>query len=137
VKKLGSLVLLCALTTAGCYHATINTGRQPSGQTIEVPWAHSFLYGLVPPSTVETAQQCPNGVATVETQHSFLNGLASFLTFALYTPITIEVQCAASDDDADASAVLPRGEDESTRELLTRAVDRAHQTGERVTVDLR
>ena len=135
MKKLGSLVLLCTLTTAGCYHATINTGRQPSGQTIEVPWAHSFIYGLVPPSTVEAAQQCPNGVARVETQHSFLNGLASFLTFALYTPITIEVQCAASDDDVEA--VLPRGEEESARELLTRAVDRAHRTGERVTVDLR
>ena len=45
--------------------------------TISNPWAHSFIYGLVPPAIVETQAKCPNGVAKVETQQSFPNGLVS------------------------------------------------------------
>lgn len=80
---------------SGCYHATVDTGRAPSGQVVRKSWAHGFIYGLVPPSTVETAAQCPNGVAKVETQLSFLNQLANALTFGIYTPMEITVQCAA------------------------------------------
>lgn len=137
MKKRLSLVLIGVLASSGCYHATINTGRQPSGQMIERKWAHSFLYGLVPPSTVETAQQCPNGVARVETQLSFLNQVANFITLGIYSPMTIQVQCASSDDDdAQASALRPAA-GQSTRELLTAAVLQAQRTGEPVTVDLR
>jgi hypothetical protein len=62
---------------------------------VEKNWAHGFLFGLVPPSEVQTAAECPSGVATVETQLSFLNQLASFLTAGIYTPMTITVQCAS------------------------------------------
>ena len=31
------------------------------------------VFGLAPPSTVETMERCPNGVARVETQLSFLD----------------------------------------------------------------
>ena len=51
------------------------TGRPLGTTTIEQPRALSFVYGLVPPPTVETASKCPSGVAQVETMHSFLNGL--------------------------------------------------------------
>ncbi|MGH7551487.1 MAG: Bor family protein, partial [Longimicrobiales bacterium] len=79
---------------SGCYHAVIETGRPQSGTMIEKKWAHGFLWGLVPPTPVATASQCTNGVAKVETQHSFLNSLASGLTWGIYTPITIQVWCA-------------------------------------------
>lgn len=84
-----------ALATTGCYHATIETGLQPGPQTISKPWAASFVYGLVPPPTVETAQKCPSGVAKVETKLSFLNQLVGGLTFGIYTPMEITVTCAA------------------------------------------
>lgn len=96
-------LLVVAFSSVACYHATVTTNRSTSGQTVEVPWAHSFLYGLVPPSTVETASQCPNGLARVETMHSFLNGLAAAITFGIYTPMHIIVQCAAA-GGADAAA---------------------------------
>lgn len=73
-----------AVHLTGCFHATIDTGLQPSGQKVEKNWAHGFLYGLVPPSTVETASKCPNGVAKVETKLSFLNRVASVLTSGIY-----------------------------------------------------
>ena len=136
MKKLGSVVLLAALSTTGCYHAIIETGRSPSGQSIERAWAHSFLYGLVPPSVTETASQCPNGVARVETLHSFLNSLAGGLTWGIYTPMTIRVQCA-SGDAPDAAEALRPADGVGARELLTEAVLLSQRTGEPVLVDLR
>ncbi len=94
MKRLSALLAVALLGT-GCYHATITTGKPMGSETIEVPWAHGFVAGLVPPATVETASRCPNGVAQVETVHSFLNMLATFITFNLYTPMSIKVTCAA------------------------------------------
>jgi hypothetical protein len=90
-----ALPLLALVVASGCYHAVISTGLQASSDVIVKPWAHSFVYGLVPPAVTETAQRCPNGVARVETRHSFLNGLVGVLTWSLYTPIEITVTCAA------------------------------------------
>lgn len=89
-----ALPLAAAAFLGGCYHAVIDTGREPNGTVIAKPWAHSFIGGLVPPSVVETAQKCPAGVARVETQQSFMNLLAQGLTGGLYSPMTITVSCA-------------------------------------------
>jgi Bor protein len=126
--------LLLAGTLAGCYHAVVETGRAPNGQVVEQEWAHSFIGGLIPPSVVETASQCPNGVARVETQHSFLNMLAAGLTFGLYSPITITVACAgptAFDDDAP---VLRAGTPADAARSLARAVEMAKDSGDPVFV---
>jgi hypothetical protein len=106
--KLG-LVLMLAIV-AGCFHATVETGLTPGTETIEKPWAASFIYGLVPPSTVNAASTCRSGVARVETKQSFLNGLVHGLTFGIFTPMTIKVTCAAS-----------RAEIPSARDLAIRA----------------
>lgn len=90
------MLLLVVVLASGCYHATVETGLMPSAQTIEKPWAAGWLYGLVPPSTLETQQKCTNGVAKVETQLSFPNMLVgSYLTLGIYTPMSIKVTCAA------------------------------------------
>ena len=79
----------------GCFHATVETGATPSTVVIDKPFASAWIYGLVPPSTVSTTEKCPNGVAKVETQESFLNQLVGFLTLGIYTPMHIKVTCAA------------------------------------------
>ena len=71
-------------------------------KTVEM-WKHSWIYGLVPPSVVEAQSECENGVARVETQQSFLNGLVNVLTGGIYTPMTVIVTCAA--DDMSSAAV--------------------------------
>jgi hypothetical protein len=43
--------------------------------------------------------QCPEGVAQVDTQLSFLNQLVSFLTWGIYTPMEIVVTCASGGMD--------------------------------------
>jgi|SRR5579859_7404315 len=84
------------VSTAACYHATIDTGLSPSTTIVEKPWAPSFIDGLVPPSTLETQAKCgARGVATVETQLSFLNLVVGAVTFGIFTPMSIKVTCAA------------------------------------------
>jgi hypothetical protein len=133
-------VLLCGLLAtmaSGCYRATIDTGLTPNGQTVEREWAHSFIGGLVPPSTVETASRCPNGAARIETQLSFLNMLAGGLTWGLYSPMTVKVQCAAAarDEDRQAAVLVPQGAAiEEATNLFNAAVARSRDSGEPVTV---
>lgn len=107
VRRLAAASLaLFALSTTACYHAVVETGRPASSNVINEPWAMSFLYGLVPPKAVNAASECSNGVAKVETQHSFLNGLVASLTFGLVTPMQITVTCAGSSAASDDAATL-------------------------------
>ena len=99
---LGAVVAL-----SGCYHATIETGLPPGNQTLEKAWASGWVFGLVPPSTVETASRCPNGVARVETKLSFLNMLVSAITLSIYTPMSILVTCAGTSmEEAERSQLM-------------------------------
>jgi hypothetical protein len=135
-------VLLLGVTLTGCYRATVDTGRNPSGQVIQNQWAHSFIAGLVPPSTVETAGRCPAGVARVETQLSFLNMVANAVTFGIYSPMTITVQCAAPGTALNTGGVgadriigLPEGADRADLEnALNDAVKRARADNQPVVV---
>ncbi len=111
-RLLRTAVLATILATVtGCYHTTINTELTPTSQVIDVPWAPSFVFGLVPPKTVETAEECTNGVAKVETEITFLNGLVGAITFGIFTPMHIKVTCAAggSASAAEGSAEIEVG----------------------------
>jgi Bor protein len=91
-----SALLVLAVLCSGCYHATVETAATPSTQVINKSFASGWIFGLVPPSTVKAASECPNGVAKVETQLSFVNQLVSFLTLGIYTPMQITVTCATA-----------------------------------------
>lgn len=84
---------LAAILLAGCYHVTVVTAAPPASTTVNKEWQNSFVYGLVPPPELNVKDQCPNGVAKVETERSFLNGLVSLLTWSIYTPMHVEVTC--------------------------------------------
>lgn len=98
MKSLKSLFALAGLLLlSGCYHTQVTTGLTPSAVVIDIPFAHSFLYGLIPPKEVKAASQCENGVAKVESQISPANGIVAAITFSLYTPMHITVTCAAAE----------------------------------------
>jgi hypothetical protein len=88
---------LSLLLLTGCFHARVTTGLEPSVKVIDRPFASGWIYGLVPPSTVEAEAECENGVAGVETELSFVNQLVAFLTGGIYTPMHIKVTCAAGE----------------------------------------
>lgn len=126
-KSLVITFLLAGLFLTGCYHARVTTGLAPSAQTVEVPWAHSFIGGLVPPNAVNAAQECSSGVASVETKLSFLNLVANAVTFGLYSPMHIIVTCAASSAEIPADAqrlAVEAGQEfneQALQQLLTNA----------------
>jgi hypothetical protein len=108
-KAMLILSILALFALSGCYHAVIDTGKTPGTMTIYKPWASAWIYGLVPPSVVSTAAECPNGVARVETQLSFVNQLVGAITFGIYTPMQIKVTCAAG-----GMSAVPTGEADLT-----------------------
>lgn len=128
-----ALIAVGTAICSGCYHAVVETGRPAGGQVIDQPWAKSFIFGLVPPPVVQTASACPNGVAKVETEHTFLNQLVGGLTFGIFTPMHIRVTCASggtSSISPSAPAVtVPAGAtDEQKRAALTDAAELAART---------
>jgi hypothetical protein len=88
-----SVVALVALSA--CYRVTVNTGAPPAATVIDKQWQLSFVYGLVPPPAIDAKQTCPQGVASVVTERSFLNGLVGAITYSLFTPMHTTVTCAS------------------------------------------
>ena len=85
---------------------------------------------------METAEACPNGVAIVETELSFVNQLIGMLTLGIYTPMHIKVTCAATASTSleipDASIVVE--EHLSVADALASAANEAMASGEPVVV---
>lgn len=125
--NLSILLLITGLIIfSGCYHAQITTDLEPSGQVYEDTMAHGFLFGLVPPSIVRAQDECTNGVARVETQISFINGLLSAITFNLYTPMHIKVTCASSSANipSDGSKLYTINQ-EASQEVISKTLSKA------------
>jgi hypothetical protein len=127
ISRIASVLLIpiLAFAISGCYSAQVTTDKQPSGQVIEKPWATGFVAGLATPGAqIDAAQQCSNGVAMVETQVSFLNQLATFVTFNLYSPMSVTVTCAAGGSMSDLQApdfTVPEEADDATVHDVFRA----------------
>jgi hypothetical protein len=61
------------------------------------------MWGLVAAQPIDMRSECRSGVATIETQQSFANGLVGALTFGIWAPQSVKVTCAAG------RAELPAG----------------------------
>jgi hypothetical protein len=97
-------IVALVASTAGCFHQVVQTGRPAGSNVIDMPWVSGWLWGLVAPPPIETRSQCPSGVATVETEMSFMNGLVSALTLGIYSPQHVRITCSSG-----GTASLPRG----------------------------
>lgn len=129
-----ALIAAMFFVGTGCYHAMVTTGLTPSTVVIDETFASGWVYGLVPPKTVETAAKCTDGVAMVETELSFVNQLVSFITFGIYTPMHIKVTCAmagsasVSSTDQTVTLVADSGAGDVIAGFML-AADRAVATG--------
>ena len=125
MKRIIVVAVSCCLLTTGCYVATVDM-KKPTGKVNTQSFAPSWIFGLVPPPTVDAAAMCPEGVSIVETQHSFLNYLVGGITFGIYTPIQIKVTCAAGGTarvvDPENEVRIPTG---ATHEMIADAYSRA------------
>ena len=128
------VMFFLAIAVTGCFHATIETGLKSSGEVITEPFAAAWIYGLVPPSTISAQLKCTHGVAKVETQISFVNGLIGAITLQIFTPMEIKVTCAASStsmlDTAQPDLVLDESASNAEiRDALVSAADIAVRAG--------
>ena len=77
------------------------------------------------PVAVTFAEKAPDGVARVETKHSFLNGLVAVLTSGIFTPMHITVTCAdpgrMDGGDAEEIQVEPGATPEQRQQALNDA----------------
>jgi hypothetical protein len=132
--RAGSLCLVSVLCAA-CFHAVIVTGRPESQTVVEKEWASSFIDGLVPPDVVDVSKDCPDGVAKVETQRTFLNSLVGGLTIGIYTPMDIRVTCAGTGGHASADFTIPESATPAERQaVINEAANAALASGKAVTV---
>jgi hypothetical protein len=95
MRRFSLTAIVGGLLCSGCYHVTVITGAPSAPQTVDKQWQNSFVYGLVPPADLSVKETCPQGVAQVETERSFLNGLVGAITYSIYTPLHAKVTCAA------------------------------------------
>jgi hypothetical protein len=131
-----AVVLIAGLVSSACYHQVVQTGKPAGSTVIERPWTSTFIFGLVAASEINTASQCPNGVATVETQQSFLNGLVGVLTFGLYTPLTVTITCAGAAPLPEVPEIeVPAGAGADEMISATNeAIELARRTGGKVAI---
>ncbi|HXT17302.1 MAG TPA: hypothetical protein VN706_16810 [Gemmatimonadaceae bacterium] len=100
-RWIGASVVL--LSSSACFHQVVQTGRTPGSTTVDKTFVATWLWGIVPAQPIDVRQQCPNGVAVVTTEQSFLNGLVGGLTLGIYSPQHVQITCASS------TASLPTG----------------------------
>lgn len=99
-KRVLPLLLLVggSLLLSGCLKTKVITGKQASGQTAELPWAHGFVLGLVPPvnAPLDASSTCGDaGVSEVDFRQTFVQYLAQGFTGSLYTPQAFTATCAS------------------------------------------
>jgi hypothetical protein len=92
-----------ALGLSACFHQVVQTGTSPSTTVVDKPFVSTWIFGLVPAPEIDVRQECPTGVAIIETEQSFINGLVSIVTFGIYTPQHVRITCASR------TALLPSG----------------------------
>ncbi len=109
-----SAALLLAVvlgTSAGCYRHTINVGSgAPTGELLYDHWENFWIVGLIGDKTLDVAQICPSGNATIEARQTFLNGLVAALTSGIYTPRTLRLRCQDGE-----TASIPLGSEDVHR----------------------
>jgi hypothetical protein len=100
IKRILPVLLLVggSLFLSGCMKTKVMTGKPASAQTAELPWAHGFVFGLVPPTNapLNVEPTCgANGVSEVYFRQTFVQRLAQGLTQSIYTPQKFTVTCAS------------------------------------------
>ena len=136
VGRVLTLAAVCAFAS-GCFHQVVQTGRTPGATVVSKPWTPTFIFGLVPAPPIDVSKECPNGVATVETQMSFVNGLVSAITFGLYDPHDVKITCAAGRASLDGAREIniARNSSEAERNAgFAAAIELSARTGQPVTV---
>lgn len=115
--QLSTIAFLLGLffVLSGCLQTRIVTDEARSAERAEIPWAHGFVYGLVPPvnAPLQAEATCgPAGVAQVYFRQEFVQVIAQALTGSIYSPQRLTAMCAGNGGMATVPGLpssLPQG----------------------------
>jgi hypothetical protein len=119
------LPLSLLLVSTACFHQVVNTGRAPGSTVVDKPFVATWLWGIVPGPPIDVRRDCPTGVAIVETETSFMNGLVGALTLGIFTPQHARITCASGTASLPRGAVEVRIPAEATADQSAEIVNRA------------
>ena len=136
--KRGVIGALMLLPTTACFHQVVQTGR-PAGMTVvQYKWVSTWVFGLVEAKPIDARVACPKGVATIDTQTSFLNGVAGILTIGIWDPQTVTITCstgtAALPQGTEVFHVTVQANEADANAVMQRAIARSVETGAQVAV---
>ena len=93
MKKL-SLLTLAALLATGCTYQKFNLDDSRTATPTYEGTNHFFFWGLGATKEVNPKEVCgAKGVSAVETSYGFIDGLATGITYGIYSPRTYAVYC--------------------------------------------
>ena len=90
------LATALALLITGCAQQTFTVQNKPAAVAPKAITHHFFVSGIGQKKTVRCSQNCggAENVVKTETQQTFVNGLLSFITLGIYTPLEARVYCS-------------------------------------------
>jgi hypothetical protein len=111
MKRAATVLTVLGLTigSSACLQHTYTLGHGAAdAEIVYKHWHHHWLFGLIRPELqqqLDVARLCPSGNVTIHQEMSFANGLVDVLTFFIYTPTTVTVQCDGGETgDVELSA---------------------------------
>ena len=95
--KTAMIMISLALATSACASHHIHYKNPQATQVAETKSAKQsfFLWGLVGGKEVDLQQMCPSGVAGIDSRTSGVDSIMAALTAGIYSPMSVEVHCAA------------------------------------------
>ncbi len=89
-----AVVATLAVSGSACFHQSVSSGPAPSSNVVDHQFVATWLWGIIAAKPIDVRQECPSGVAKVETEQSFVNGLVGIVTLGIYSPQHLRVTCA-------------------------------------------
>ncbi len=89
-----TLATIVAFAASACYKVQYKNPNAQIGTSHSVKQKF-FLWGALGGEQVDLNKLCPQGVAEIASEHSFIDIVLYSLTGGLYTPVSVEVHCAS------------------------------------------
>lgn len=94
--KTAAMTLGLVLAATGCatHKVQYKNPSTPSGGPTQSAKQSFFLWGMVGGTEVDLQKTCPTGISQIESEFSVGDRFLTILTIGLYSPMTVNVQCA-------------------------------------------
>ncbi len=93
IGRMAATLTLIIVTTGCCEHTYTMGQGGVAAPIVYEEWHSQWLGGLIGERNLDINVLCPSGNATIHDEQSFLNGLVSALTFAIYSPTIVKIRC--------------------------------------------